>query len=162
MERTSTGRHPGGVVLLAALLIAGCAAPEQEHRQRALELNQQALEAEAAGDDAAAREAYEELVMLDPERPRAWFQLGNFAAAEGDLQEARKAFVNALEHDPEYQEARYNLGLVHMRRGAELLNEAREDMPESASTRATDIYLSCLLAQVVRNPDIEIPCPDLP
>lgn len=162
MESTSTGRHTGGVMLLAALLVAGCATPEQDDRQRALALNQEALEAEAAGDDAAARQAYEELVALDPERPRAWFQLGNFAAADGELEAARQAFVNALEHDPEYQEARYNLGLVHMRRGAELLTEARDDMPESASTRATDVYLSCLLAQVVRNPDIEIPCPDLP
>lgn len=163
MDRTSTGRHAGGVCLLAALLMAGCAAsPEQDDRRRVLELNQQALEAESAGDDAAARQAYGELVELDPERPRAWFQLGNLAAADGELEKAREAFTQALAHDPDYHRARFNLGLVHMRRGAELLNEARDEIPESASTRATDVYLSCLLAQVVRNPDIEIPCPDLP
>ena len=162
MERTRAGWRLPGAILLAAVLATGCTTPEQDDRRRVLELNQEALEAEAAGDDEAARRAYKELVTLDPERPRAWFQLGNFAAADDDLEEARMAFTRALDHDPEYHRARFNLGLVHMRRGAELLNEARDAMPETSSTRATDVYLSCLLAQVVRNPDIDIPCPDLP
>ncbi len=162
MDRTSRARHSAGVIILAAALVAGCATPQQNDRDRALKLNQKALEAEAAGDDTAARSAYAELVEVDPERPRAWFQLGNLAAADGDLDDAVRGFTTALEHDPEYHEARYNLGLVYMRKGAKLLDEARDEMPESASTRATDVYLSCLLAKTVRNPDIEIPCPELP
>jgi hypothetical protein len=78
------------------------------------------------------------------------------------LQQARDAFARALEYDPEFHKARYNLGLVHMRLGSELLREARDAMPEDTSSRATDVYLSCLLARTVRNPELEIPCPDLP
>jgi len=163
MGRTMTNRQAwAGVLCLLALVIGGCATTTGDERHEVLRLNQAALEAEKAGDDAAMLAAYRQLLDLDPERPRAWLQVGTIEAEKGNLDAAEAAFKNALEHDPDYRDARYNLGLVHMRSGAQLLNEARDGRPEDVSSRANDVYLSCLLAGVVRNPDIEIPCPDLP
>lgn len=162
MDRTMTCSRIALTAVVFAAVATGCAAPGGEREMELLELNQQALEARERGDDAAARAAYRQLLDRDPERPQAWFELGKLAAAAGDLQQAREAFARALEHDPQFHKARYNLGLVHMRLGSDLLREARDSMPEDASTRTTDIYLSCLLARTVRHPELEIPCPELP
>ena len=163
MDRTVTTSRMAALALTTTLLLSACASNgETEKRQEILRLNQQALEAEMEEDDEQARIAYRELLELDPARPRAWFQLGNIEARAGELAAARDAFVNALETDPDYHEARYNLGLMHLREGAELLDEARDELPEDATSYATDVYISCLLARIVRNPDIDIPCPDLP
>lgn len=162
MDRTMTYSRIALITVVIAVMATGCAAPGGNAEMELLELNQKALEARERGDDVAAREAYRKLLDRDPERPQAWFELGKLSAAADDLQQARDAFARALEHDPEFHKARYNLGLVHMRLGSELLREARDAMPEDPSTRATDVYLSCLLARTVRNPELEIPCPDLP
>lgn len=162
MDRSMTCSHAVLIAIVTAAMATGCAAPGGNAEMELLELNQKALEARERGDSAAARQAYRQLLDRDPERPQAWFELGKLSAAADDLQQARDAFARALEHDPEFHKARYNLGLVHMRLGSELLREARDAMPEDASTRATDVYLSCLLARTVRNPELEIPCPDLP
>ncbi|MFV8833784.1 tetratricopeptide repeat protein [Aquisalimonas sp.] len=163
MDTTVTQRCCAGVAAIVLGLVAtGCTMVGDDQRSEILRLNHEALEAEMEGDDAAARNAYRALLELDPERPRAWFQLGNIEAGKGELDQASAAYLEALGLDPDYQEARYNLGLVYFRKGAETLEEARDAMPEDSHSHATDIYLSCLLARVVRNPDIEVPCPDLP
>lgn len=163
MDRTATqGCRAGAAAIVLVLMATGCAMVGKDERREILRLNQEALEAEMAGDDNAAREAYQALLELDPDRPRAWFQLGNIEAEYGELDRAISAYQQALEHDPAYHEARYNLGLVYLRKGSDTLDEARDAMPEDTRSYATDVYLSCLLARVVRNPDIEVPCPDLP
>ncbi|SEO53086.1 tetratricopeptide repeat protein [Aquisalimonas asiatica] len=163
MDRTVTQGCRGGVAAIVLVLTAtGCAVVGGDDRREILRLNHEALEAEMEGDDAAAREAYRALLELDPERPRAWFQLGNIEAGKGELDQAVAAYEKALNLDPDYQEARYNLGLVYFRKGAETLEAARDAMPEDSHSHSTDVYLSCLLARVVRNPDIDVPCPDLP
>lgn len=163
MYRTVTqGCRAGVAAIVLVLMAAGCTMVGGVDRDEVLRLNHEALEAEKEGDDAAARQAYEALLELDPERPRAWFQLGNIKAGDGELDGAIAAYEQALERDPDYQEARYNLGLVYIRKGADTLDQARDAMPEDTRSHSTDVYLSCLLARVVRNPDIEVPCPDLP
>lgn len=153
--------HAGLYVVMTAV-ISGCAATNGEDTRDPVELHREALNARERGEDTAALEAYRALLELEPERPQAWFERGKLAASADRLDEAQKAFENALEHDPEFAKARHNLGLVHMRKGAEMLQAARENMGDTQATRSTDVYLSCLLAQTVEHGGLDIPCPDLP
>ncbi|MFO7857436.1 MAG: tetratricopeptide repeat protein [Ectothiorhodospiraceae bacterium] len=152
----------GCFYVLIALVVSGCAATDGEDARDPVELHREALNARERGDDTAALEAYRALLEIEPERPQAWFERGKLAASADRLDEAQRAFEKALEYDSEFVKARHNLGLVHMRKGAEMLQASREDMDDTQATRSTDIYLSCLLAQTVEHPELDIPCPDLP
>ncbi|MEM6994340.1 MAG: MerR family transcriptional regulator [Myxococcota bacterium] len=66
---------------------------------------------------AAAKEAYETALDLDPALAAAWTNLGSMLAEVGDLDGADKHYEEALRHDPEQPEARCNLAELGLRRG---------------------------------------------
>ncbi len=66
---------------------------------------------------AAAKEAYETALDLDPALAAAWTNLGSMLAEVGDLDGANKHYEEALRHDPEQPEARCNLAELALRGG---------------------------------------------
>jgi len=66
---------------------------------------------------AAAKEAYETALDLDPALAAAWTNLGSMLAEVGDLDGAQKHYDQALQHDPDQPEAHCNLAELGLRRG---------------------------------------------
>jgi tetratricopeptide (TPR) repeat protein len=66
---------------------------------------------------AAAREAYETALDLDPVLAAAWTNLGSMLAEVGDLDAAQTHYEEALRHDPDQPEAHCNLAELALRRG---------------------------------------------
>lgn len=66
---------------------------------------------------AAAKEAYETALDLDPALAAAWTNLGSMLAEVGDLDAAEKHYEEALRADPEQPEAQSNLAELGLRRG---------------------------------------------
>ena len=118
--RTST------IAMLAALLIAGCAAPGPR--------------SPPAGGP--------------PEDAEGWYRQGNALAREDRLEEARAAYLQALALQPDLARARHNLGLVHLQLGWKALLQARRDLPaEDRAAAATMDYLGCLMQVFTGRPD---------
>lgn len=66
---------------------------------------------------AAAKEAYETALDLDPALAAAWTNVGSMLAEVGDLDGAQKHYEEALRHDPEQPEAQCNMAELGVRRG---------------------------------------------
>lgn len=64
----------------------------------------------AAGDHAAAAEAYRQTLELQPHDPRIWCNFGAELDAIGQAAEAKRAYRRALDLDPSLAQAWYNLG----------------------------------------------------
>ena len=79
---------------------------------------------EAAGDLAAAIQAYERALALQPDFVEAGINLGALYVAEGRLEGAAAVLERALAGDPERVEALNNLGLIYREWGR--LEEARD------------------------------------
>ncbi|TSA16255.1 MAG: tetratricopeptide repeat protein [Betaproteobacteria bacterium] len=82
----------------------------------------------AAGDHAAAADAYLECLELQPTDSRIWCNLGTELDATGRTEEAERAYRRALELEPALTQAWYNLGrlLQESGRAAEAENCYRE------------------------------------
>ncbi len=103
---------------------------------------------------------YAELVEADPERALAWYRLGNLQARDGELDGAIASYTRAVALEPDNAEARHNLGLVHIRRGAEQLREARQSLNRPAVIVESDRFLTYLLVDLVQTVDIAVDCDD--
>ena len=145
-------------LLPAILLLAGCASLTGPDRLEPLRLNAAAMAAYDAGEAEQALELYRELAHRDAASAVGWYRLGNLEAGEGNLKAAARALERALELEPDYPEAAHNLGVVHMRRGAAYLRDARPGMRGRGTARAADAYVTCLLADVVEAVDLSGPC----
>ena len=66
---------------------------------------------------AAAKEAYETALDLDPALAAAWTNLGSMLAEVGDLEAAGRHYDEALRHDPDQPEAQCNVAALSLRRG---------------------------------------------
>lgn len=66
---------------------------------------------------AAAKEAYETALDLDPALAAAWTNLGSMLAEVGDLEAAQRHYDEALRHDPDQPEAQCNVAALSLRRG---------------------------------------------
>lgn len=118
--RTST------IVILAALLLAACAAP-------------------GPGSTVAGG---------PPQDAQDWYRQGNTLAHDDRLEEAREAYVRALELDPNLARARHNLGLVHLQLGWKALLQARRELPaDDRAAAATMDYLGCLMQVLMERPE---------
>lgn len=78
----------------------------------------QAAACAAAGDHTAAARLYSETLILAPQNPRAWCNLGAELDASGRADEAEPAYRRALELDPGLASAWYNLGRLLQESGA--------------------------------------------
>lgn len=74
------------------------------------------LEENEASDD-EIREAYEQVIRLNPKAAGAWVNLGTIHFRQGLLPEAEECYRRALEVVPDYALAFYNLGNLHEERG---------------------------------------------
>lgn len=81
-----------------------------------LELEWGGAPADTAGF-AAAKEAYETALDLDPALAAAWTNLGSMLAEVGDLDGAERHYEEALRQDPDQPEAQCNLAELSLRRG---------------------------------------------
>lgn len=146
------------------LMLAGCAAipSGQDHRMEVIRLEAHAMHAYHGDESAEALELYRRIVELDPERTQAWFRIGNLEAEAGRLEEAITAYEQALESDPGHARARHNLGLAHIRHGADTLEQARETLAEEEpeAVYRADRFLAHLMVGLVRSVDIAIDCED--
>ena len=114
------------IVVLAALLSAGCAAPGPGN---------------TVADGA-------------PQDAEGWYRQGNALAREDRLEEARAAYVQALALDPDLARARHNLGLVHLQLGWQALLQARRELPaDDRAAAATMDYLGCLMQVLMGRPE---------
>ena len=71
----------------------------------------------ARGDAAAAREAFEAALALDPDQPEARFNLANLILEAGDLELAVAEFRRVLQSAPDFADAHYNLAVALERLG---------------------------------------------
>lgn len=135
--------------VLCVLILSGCASMGGgQDRLAPLRLNAEAIEAYRNADQARALSLHRELVRSDSASAYAWYRLGNLEVEAGNPDAAVTAYREALARKTSFPEARHNLGMVLMRQGASLLREARPGMSGRASVRASDAYLTCLLADL--------------
>lgn len=80
-------------------------------------LSQQAAAAFAKRDWKAARSAYREMIVADPENSLAWANLGAVEQQAGDLGAAVTAFENSVKYNPELVQSWLALGMIHTGRG---------------------------------------------
>ena len=70
-----------------------------------------------AATAAAARDAFEAALALDPDQPEARFNLANLVLESGDLELAVAEFRRVLQADPEFADAHFNLAVALERLG---------------------------------------------
>lgn len=116
-------------LLLAVVLVAGCASSpktdpadvaEAERQAREAELTQEFSEAVAllrGGDSGNARDLFEQIHQADPERTGPLANLGIIALQEGNADEAEAYFRQVLERDPEHSAALTHLGVLAREQG---------------------------------------------
>ncbi|MFP3942145.1 MAG: tetratricopeptide repeat protein, partial [Thermoanaerobaculia bacterium] len=93
------------------------------------------------GDLDRALAEYRTAADLDPESPKAFYNLGSVMLQKGDREEARKHFEEAVELDPDYRDAHVNLAGLYAEAGeweraAEHYGEAVRIDPLDYSARA--------------------------
>ncbi len=66
---------------------------------------------------AAARDAYEAALALDPDQPEARFNLANLVLENGDLELAVAELRRVLQAAPDFADAHYNLAVALERLG---------------------------------------------
>lgn len=107
--------------LLAAILLAGCAASSAPsvlpQRSELFQLSNEALLAYESGDDARAEQLYMALSRQTPGDPEIWFRLGNLYARAHRPDAAADAYQRVLSINGNEPRAWYNLGIVRMRQG---------------------------------------------
>ncbi len=86
---------------------------------------------EAAGQRAAAAEAYDAAIARWPEEPRAWLGRGNVAYADGDRRSAADAYLRAIMLAPEDAAARNNLAELLLESGC--VGESRKQIERAAA-----------------------------
>ncbi len=93
------------------------------------------------------------LLALDPDNPRAHFNLGNLERERGDDRAAELAYRTALRLDPTHAPTRVNLGLLLLDRGA--LRESMELFCEAARLAADSVEakVNCANALVLAGDD---------
>ena len=63
-----------------------------------------------AGETSASKDAYQQLLGIEPDNADAYFGLGELNLVTPDLVAAKQAFANALSRAPEWPDALYELG----------------------------------------------------
>jgi len=86
---------------------------------------------EAAGQRAAAAQAYDAAIARWPREPHAWLGLGNVAYADGDRAAAADAWSRAVVLDPGNAAARNNLAELLLEAGC--LDESRRQVERAAA-----------------------------
>jgi tetratricopeptide (TPR) repeat protein len=86
---------------------------------------------EAAGQRAAAAEAYEAAIARWPEEPLAWLGRGNVAYADGDRGAAADAWTRAILLNPKDAAARNNLAELLLEAGC--LEESRRQVERATA-----------------------------
>jgi tetratricopeptide (TPR) repeat protein len=99
-----------GLVILVVFVMAGCNGDGE--REQADEILQRGLEAQAAGDLAAAEEAYLEVIQLDPQNKFAYYNLGVIEQSQGELATAESHYRTTLGLDPDFVPALFNLAIL--------------------------------------------------
>ncbi|MEX2517501.1 MAG: tetratricopeptide repeat protein [Gammaproteobacteria bacterium] len=102
---------------LSLLILTGCETTGQPRPAtgNAMEINQQAEQAYAAGDMATAQKLYQELTRQVPREANPWFRLGNIYARQEQPDFAINAYREALVRDPKNAKAWHNMGVVQLR-----------------------------------------------
>jgi tetratricopeptide (TPR) repeat protein len=84
------------------------------------------------GDAAKAKQHFDAVIKLNPDRPDAWYDYGVLLFEEKRYTEAEEAFRHALSGNPYYAEAHNNLGAIYEQQGklADAAREFREAIAE--------------------------------
>jgi len=103
---------------------------------------------EAADDDPAAAQQWQEVARLLPDEPDAWFHLGNLAYNSGSFAQARNFFHEALERKPDSLEALNGLGLSLAAQGEveEAMREFKMALQINPADSAARVNLAVALA----------------
>ncbi|HXF67794.1 MAG TPA: tetratricopeptide repeat protein [Burkholderiales bacterium] len=105
---------------LLKLILRG---PRAESRaERARQLAEEALARQRSGDLEGACRCLEQALLLEPDAPQRWMELGAVHYQQRDLRRAAAAFRAALAAEPDCPQAHVNLGVVLREAGA--LDEA--------------------------------------
>jgi len=127
---------PASILLASALALSASSGLSQKAAQpqiadadaRAAQWKERGASALAAGDHAAARDAYETALLLAPDDPQIYFALGRIARAEHMPGKAIRYFGHVLDIDPNNQLAMQAEGLAMMDKGA--TESARETLAQ--------------------------------
>lgn len=106
-----------GFVILLVFAMAGCDGDGEGEGERADEILQLGLEAQAAGDLATAEDAYLRVIQLDPQNKFAYYNLGVIDQGQGDLQGAERHYRTTLGLDPDFVPALFNLAILRTEAG---------------------------------------------
>ncbi|MCF7839136.1 MAG: tetratricopeptide repeat protein, partial [Candidatus Marinimicrobia bacterium] len=110
---------------------------------------------QAAGEWAAAAEAYLEALATAPRFPLTWFNLGSVHQAQLDLEAAIEAYDRALELDPTLTAARYNLALCLYEKEAYPAARAAAEALVAANPQSAEAHY--LLGLILLKPPADIP-----
>lgn len=124
---------------LALALLSACASAPDRQLASAVDLQQRADQAYAAGDMPAALAAYQQLAESMPDNADDWFRLANVYVRLQQPEQAVAAYQHVLQRNPSHAKAWYNLGIVRLRQAeAAFVQGARtaggNDMLHKSST----------------------------
>ena len=109
------------IMLLATMLLAGCAAMSGSsalpQRSELFQLINEAQLAYETGEDARAEQLYMALTRQTPNDPEIWFRLGNLYARAHRPDAAADAYQRVLSINGNEPRAWYNLGIIRLRQG---------------------------------------------
>ena len=77
-------------------------------------------------------------VESNPENPILYYNLGFLYKQKGDFTNAENAFLKTLELQPTHLEATHSLGVIYLKKGSELADEA-EKLPPSQNKKADEL-----------------------
>ena len=139
-SRSRAGAAQVGL-LLALLLLQGCAAPWRRPPQtESVNDLQAAVDAAYGAQDwplAVTRLAA--LVAAVPDNANHRFRLGNALVRAGRLEEAQTAYTESLRLDPAQPKAQHNLAVVHLRLARSSLELAAAGSDAETAQRATSL-----------------------
>ena len=153
------------IVLMLALVAAGCAGNEQVVKPDAgllLEVERKADSAYESGDNESAARSYRTLVESMPNEATYWYRLANTLVRIGNYNDAASAYRRTLVLEPKNARAWHNLGIVRLRQAQQSFAQGVENSRAGDQVFDESLRLSSAVFSLAGGGGEGAPAPELP
>lgn len=149
MRRRATERVAGRAIAMVLLvaLVGSCAKEQPTEAQLANQALERGLRAHTEGNLTGAVDAYQEVLVHDPQNEFAYYNLGLIDQTEGRAESAEANYRQVLSIDPNYAPALFNLAILRTAAGAsqEAVDLYRQVLGVDPSNASAHLNLGFLL-----------------